>query len=268
MAGSNSTFLGVDRDGDDWIAVGYSNQDTFGVTRFESIQNLWEDFGDQAKRIVVDAPIGLCDSLEVPDPKGIVSEDELSRHCDTLARKVIGDRHPSVFTPPCRAAAELAADGEPYEKVNQRNKDRTGKGLTQQAAHIAPGIVEIDTLLRNGGDPETLVEGHPEVCFRALSDENLKHSKKSAPGVDERLSLLESTVEYDCEVWRKLAKELAEEGYTVGLDDLLDALVLTLTAIAPDDELQTLPRDPPIDSKGLPMQMVYRRERPFRICRE
>jgi predicted RNase H-like nuclease len=46
----------------------------------------------------------------------------------------------------------------------------------------------------------------------------------------------------------------------VQLDDLLDALVLALTARAPPDQFRRLPPDPPTDAEGLPMQMVYRAE--------
>lgn len=62
-----------------------------------------------------------------------------------------------------------------------------------------------------------------------------------------------------------LARNLADEGYSVGLDDLLDPLVLAVTAAAPEDEFQALPTDPPTDGTGLPMQMVYRRTEQFDV---
>ncbi len=45
---------------------------------------------------------------------------------------------------PCRDAAKVAADGAEYSEVHETNEDRTGKGLMQQAANIAPGIVEVE----------------------------------------------------------------------------------------------------------------------------
>lgn len=170
-----------------------------------------------------------------------------------------------MFTAPCRKAVELAADDVPYRKVNEANRDHTGKGLMRQAANIAPCIFEVDELLRAEGDPDVLVEGHPEVCFRAFGDSDLDHSKKTAPGVDERLSLLQSTGEYKQGTWRRLAGELADEGHSTGLDDLLDALALAVTAGASCDELQKIPEDPPQDEEGLPMQMVYRRDETFEV---
>jgi predicted RNase H-like nuclease len=265
MAGENWSYIGVDRDGSDWIAVGYSEHSPLGATVYDTIDQLWAVHGDRADRIVVDVPIGLCSSLEHPDPCGRITDGELSRHCDDLARTVIGSRSSSVFTAPCRTAVELAADGAEYSEVNETNREHTGKGLMQQAANIAPCIVEVDELLRDDGDPDILVEGHPVVCFRAFGDSDLDHSKKTAPGVDERLSLLESTGEYERGTWRQLARELADEGYSAGLDDLLDALALAVTAGASSDELQTIPPDPPEDDEGLPMQMVYRRDEPFEV---
>jgi len=265
MAGENWSYLGVDRDGSDWIAVGYSEQGPIEATVYGSINQLWAGHGHTADHIVVDVPIGLCSSLDDPEPCGRITDGELSRHCDDLAKTVIGSRFSSVFTAPCRMAVELAADGAPYSEVNEANRDHTGKGLMQQAANIAPCIIEVDELLRDDGDPDILVEGHPEVCFRAFGDSDLGHSKKTAPGVDERLSLLDSIGEDERGTWRRLARELADEGHSTGLDDLLDALALAVTAGASSDELQTLPADPPEDDEGLPMQMVYRRDEPFDI---
>jgi len=51
-----------------------------------------------------------------------------------------------VFTAPGRNAAKAAADGAEYSDVNETNKDRTAKGLMQQAANIAPAIVEVKEL--------------------------------------------------------------------------------------------------------------------------
>lgn len=168
-----------------------------------------------------------------------------------------------MFTAPARAAAHEAASGEPYASVNATNKDKTGKGLMQQAANIAPGIVAVEQLLLDDGDPEILVEGHPEVCFRAFNGTPLQHSKKTAPGVTERLAALETVDRYNRGDWRSLADQLRAEDHSVGIDDLLDALALALTACSPDNQFHRLPEDPPTDTNGVPMQMVYRAADPF-----
>ena len=43
----------------------------------------------------------------------------------------------------------------------------------------------------------------------------------------------------------------------VRLDDAVDAMVAALTASAEGSALRTLPPNPPKDSVGLPMEMVY-----------
>jgi predicted RNase H-like nuclease len=148
--------------------------------------------------------------------------------------------------------------------VNQTNKDLTGKGLTQQSANLADGIYAVDQLLQEKEACDRLVEGHPEVCFQAFADEPLRHSKKTAPGVNERLTALESTDEYEKGDWRTIAQHLGDEDYPAGLDDVLDATALAVTACATEGEdLQKLPQHPREDSKGRPMQIIYRRREPF-----
>jgi predicted RNase H-like nuclease len=264
MTGNSWRYVGVDWDSGAWIAVGYPGDGDASVAAFETIEELWTTHGESADRIVVDVPVGLCESRETesgcPETDG-----ELSRPCDDLARQVLGSRWPSVFTAPCRVAAEKVVEGAEYSEVNETNRDRTGKGLMQQAANIAPGIVEVDDLLRNEGDSTVLVEGHPEVCFRAFAGGPLQYSKRTAPGMAERLTALEDNTEYEAGTWRRLAETLGQQGHDTGADDLLDALSLAITARAPESEFQQLPREPRDDGAGLPMQMVYRRDTPFAI---
>ncbi len=251
-----SQYVGVDWATGSWVAVGYSSEQSEPTADvFETVEELWTQYGETATRIVVDVPIGLCDA-----ETGIEASGERSRKCDSLARAAIGSRWSSVFTPPARKAAQLAAGGASYAEVNETNKEVTGKGLTQQAANISAGIVAVDELLRGEADPEIVLEGHPEVCFRALAGHELAYSKHTAAGIDERLSILEDVPEYEPGTWRQVASMVAASGHRVGIDDLLDAFALALTACASSEEFRRLPADPPTDAEGLPMQMVYRSE--------
>lgn len=255
--------IGADRADGSWIAVGYTANGAVEAALFDNIGDLWNAHGVTARRIVVDVPIGLCGSRD-DDPACCVETDgERSRRCDDLARPVIGPRSSSVFTAPSRPAARLAAEGAEYSEVNEMNRSHTGKGLTQQAANIAPGIVEVEEFLLDTEATDTVFEGHPEVCFRAFGSTPLSHSKKTAPGVVERLSLLESVPEYTEGSWRTVVQSVADSDVEPAVDDVLDALALALTARAPDDAFHHLPSDPPTDTKGLPMEMVYRRAKPF-----
>lgn len=261
MVGNDKHCVGVDWSSGKWLAVAYSDQEPPSVGVFGTIRDLWDTYSETVERLVIDIPIGLCGSLDDAGEGGCYLEDgELSRRCDDLARSVIGPRYPSVFTPPARDAAKLALRNGLHDDINKLNEELTGKGLTKQAANIAVGIVEVEELLLDGVDHEVVVEGHPEVCFRAFKSEHLQHSKKTAAGVDERLCALESVADYREGSWRELAHDLRTERRDVGFDDLFDAIALALTARAPDSEFKKLPPEPPVDSKNLPMQMVYRAE--------
>ena len=261
----SSTYVGVDWSSGVWLAVAYSDDrdDPEGFVA-EEISEVWTEYGASASRIVVDVPIGLCEPDESGDGGCVVDEDgQLSRECDDLGRSVIGDRYRSVFTAPCREAARLAADGIEHAEVSDVNRSVTGKGLTQQAASICKGIVDVEELLLNMEDSEPFVEGHPEVCFRAFNGEPLSYRKKTALGVDERLSAFETVPEYSDGDWRTVVQQLDGVEFDIGMDDVLDAFALALTACAPDKEYRQLPENPPTDARGLPMQMVYRSETPF-----
>ncbi|OAQ51345.1 hypothetical protein HTG_17565 [Natrinema mahii] len=255
----STQYVGVDWSSGEWVSIAYTDgSETPSVAVFEEITGVWDHYGDSARRIVVDVPIGLCDSLESEACSCVEEDGALSRRCDDLARTVIGSQYRSVFTAPAREAATVAAAGADHSDISDKNEELTGKRLTQQAAGIAEGIVEVDNLLQGDGDPEVLVEGHPEVCFRTLNGTPLEHSKHTAAGVAERLAVLRTVDEYTRGDWHTVARELGSEGYRVGLDDVLDAFILALTACAPKGQFHRLPSDPPHDAEGLPMQMVYR----------
>jgi predicted RNase H-like nuclease len=265
MTGKSQRYVGVDWANGDWVAVCCTQDGPTDAQIHEDIEELF-DVHEDAERIVIDIPIGLCDADSESGVCGCEIEDdeEHVRTCDKLARKVVGDRYPSVFNPPARKAAKKASNGDQYGNVKELNEDITGKGLTRQAANLSTAIMQVDGILPDNGDEEWLLEGHPEVCFCAFNGSELNHSKTSAGGVYERLNALEQCEEYQRDDWMDLV-----DGSGVGavdLDDLLDALALSLTAIADfDGDLNTLPGDPCNDEQGLPMQMVYRADTEFDI---
>lgn len=255
--------LGVDWASGAWVSVIYPDRGDPRVEVSSSIADLWDDVGKRSERMVVDVPIGLCGSLAAESDPCLEQDGKLSRQCDRLARRAIRPRASSVFPTPARNAVQLAADGADYAIANKKNRALTGKGVMQQAVSMAPGIIAVDRLLEAGADPEVLVEGHPELSFRAFMDSALQYSKKTAAGVAERLAALEEVPEYSPRDWRELANQLRDEDHQVTLDDLLDALGLALTAGAREQEFQQLPPKPPEDLQGRPMRMVYRRSEPF-----
>ena len=118
--------------------------------------------------IAVDMPIGL---LAESQPGG--------RDCDRLARRLLGRRASSVFTPPTRPLLEATR----YEQV------RTS-GLSIQAFNILPKIREVDRLLTPALQ-HRVYEAHPELAFRTLAGHPMQYRKKTVAGREERLRALE-----------------------------------------------------------------------------
>lgn len=263
MATTPWRYIGVDWDSGGWIAVGYPEVGDPGVATYCTFEKLWQEHRDTAERVVVDIPIGLCGTSDAPD--GCIEHgDSLSRQCDHLARKLIGPRSSSVFPAPCRAAVDAAVDDASHSELSEINRTQTNKGLTQQAVSIIPGVRQVDAVLAENDADETVVEGHPEVCFRAFADDDLQFHKATAQGMATRLEAMASSTEYELGTWRDLADRLADT-QAVGLDDLVDGLGLALTAKADSSECHSLPNTDsvPTDANGRPMQMVYRRPEPF-----
>lgn len=152
---------------------------------------------------------------------------------------------------PCRTAVYA-----PREDASRVNRMRTGQGLSCQTLNIIAKIRAADSLLR--GRPELrgrVRESHPEVCFQMLNGgASLRWNKKAGDGLRERMCILRRHCPsadrvYETALARYRRSELAR-------DDILDALVLAVTAAWPG-RLRTLPATPERDSAGLPMEIVY-----------
>jgi predicted RNase H-like nuclease len=197
-----------------------------------------ELFGDAERFCVlaIDIPIGLPDSV----PRAV----------DIIARKLIQPRGSSVFPAPARST--LAA--EDYADACARSRIACGKALSQQAFAILPKIREVDYMLRTKPELRTRVyEVHPEVCFRTWSAAPLAEPKKSGLGFTVRLGLVNAVFPGAFErVRRDISRRSAAD------DDILDAFAALWTAGRIEQGTAvTLPHaDPPVDSVGLPMQML------------
>jgi predicted RNase H-like nuclease len=187
--------------------------------------------------IAVDIPIGL---LGASQPGG--------RECDRQARRLLGHRASSVFTPPIRAL--LAATQ--YEQVRSQ-------GLSIQTFGILPKIREVDQLMT----PElqkVVYEAHPELAFRSLAGAPMRHNKKTHEGREERLRTLEQA---PGRLFRKIRHifENARRTYKctqVALDDILDAYVVAWIALRiASGQGNRLPTNPRVDQKGLRMEIWY-----------
>jgi predicted RNase H-like nuclease len=109
-------------------------------------------------RIVLDVPIGLCAA---------------GRSCDAEARRLLGRRASSVFTPPCRAALCATSQAD----ASRLNLAAGGKGIGCQGFGILSRIATVDALMR----PELqrrVHEGHPEVSFAVVRGAPMEHAKR------------------------------------------------------------------------------------------
>jgi len=181
----------------------------------------------------IDIPIGLLDG---------------SRACDKAARKLLGQpRGTSVFAAPCRAALRA----KNHTEASAVSRQRTSKGLSQQAWGIASKIKEVDDALT----PECqqwAIEVHPEVCFWALSGQHpMANNKKTEGGVSERLILLRT-------VFPAIQRHLANRPPGVGKDDLLDAAAAAAwTAVRMHEGKALHVCNPERDEKSLSVVIWY-----------
>lgn len=185
--------------------------------------------------VCVDIPIGLSDG---PEP----------RACDAAARKLLGRRASSVFTPPVRACLSARS----YCDAAAIHRKSAGKGLSKQSFYIMDKIRQVDELLTPAMQTR-IREIHPEVTFCVLNGSRpLGHNKKTLAGRNERIALL--TELFPAAVGMI---ETAVRAREVGADDILDALAAAWTAAqAALGQAATLPEQPERDGRGLRMEIL------------
>lgn len=209
----------------------------FGVE--ETVTDILSDVQGDA-HVLIDIPIGLKE------------RGKTERECDIAAREMLRPkRHSSVFPAPCRQALQI----DSYERAAEKNQKVTGRKLSRQTWGLVPKIREVDELLRRYPQAKDVVrEAHPELLFRGLAGGAMAHNKKTREGFTERMTILQ-LFEPDAKSLIATAF-LTHGGFEATRDDVVDAFALAICAQHPA-RLKTLPANPPIDPKGLPMQMVY-----------
>ena len=203
-------------------------------------------------RVFVDIPIGLPDKRN-PEP----------RQCDLEARRLLNRdrcgtllpvgkrRGTSVFPAPARETL----DAKDYLDACAINQMATGKKVGKQVFTIFDKIRDADQLLRDNASARAIVsEVHPELCFWGLNDGHpMQHNKKQLPGRNERLTVLQSCWPQAKSVWDEICSLYHRN--EVAYDDITDAMVAAVIARA--NLLNRFPEEPPRDTKGLPMQMIW-----------
>jgi predicted RNase H-like nuclease len=189
-----------------------------------------------AEVVAVDMPIGFQETAE---PGG--------RVCERLARSRLGPRRSSVFATPSRGALAAAS----YRRALAVNRRGGGPGLSKQCFHLFPKMREIDALMTPALQARVR-ECHPELAFATLAGAPMAHPKRTREGRAERLAALTAA---------GLPREALEPHpfprRLAAPDDLLDAAAVALSArrIARGEAL-VLPEAPPLDPRGLRMEIV------------
>ena len=231
-------FVGVDGCPKGWFAVSIHENDHYEINIFDHIETLWQEFKKSAL-ILVDIPIGL------PHWR--------SRLCDVEARKLLGKRGSSVFPAPSREAIQQPD----YENACKVNQKILGKKLSLQTWSICPKIKQVDDVMNRNEQARKLIrESHPEIGFWALAGGSaMVYNKKTGEGFEERLTLLKNVNMNTEQVVNEAMQTFRRKD--VARDDILDALSLAITAASPSETIMTIPENPELDVKGLPMEIVY-----------
>lgn len=232
--------LGIDGCRAGWIAISL-DEDNAGYWLLES-QQVLGDYFEEYDRIFIDVPIGL-------------TEEQYVRECDQELREVLGPGYQSsVFSPPIRPALHAPT----YAEASMTSFEATGKKVTLQSWNITPNIRAVDQYLQNDESlRDKIFESHPELLFQKLNGGNsILQKKATKKGIRHRLGLLKEKSPFADDFFRDIKEEYRRN--QVDEDDIVDAMVLALYAqYSLDQEMKTLPEEPPTDSTGLPMAIHY-----------
>lgn len=224
---------GVDGCRAGWVAFKVELPSLATSVEIVDLPELLSSRPDDLLCLAIDIPIGLLDC---------------SRPCDKAARKLLGQpRGTSVFAAPCRAALSATT----HAAASQINREKTGRGLSQQAFGIIPKIKQVDDAIR-AECQRWAFEVHPEVCFWALNQRRpMAHNKKTSEGASERVSLLRPIFP---DIDRHLA---ANRPPRVGADDLVDAAAAAWTGLRFHNAAAQQVCPPECDKKGLGVVIWY-----------
>jgi predicted RNase H-like nuclease len=180
--------------------------------------------------IAVDMPIGLPNTGR--------------RACDIATRAQLGVRRSSVFPSPIRPML----DATTYEEALAIGRSIDGRGLSRQAFNLIPRIRDVDEHITRRKQA-WIGEAHPELCFALLLGRPCAASKKTAEGRAERMSAIAG-------VYPDALERIAEPHPGAGIDDVLDAYALTVTARRLNEGTVIRLGDSARDARGLRQEVI------------
>ena len=220
------TVLGVDGRPGGWVGV---LVDGDGLRSWAS-GSFCDMLALGATVTAVDIPIGL--------PVG-----GRRRAADVAARQSLGPQRSSVFFTPPRAA--LAA--HTHQQACELSRAAGSTGVSIQTFGIMTKIAEVDDALRDPAARSRVVEVHPEVSYRELSQGRPLPPKRRPEGRRERLALLQD--------WLPGIALPVPRPLRATPDDCLDALVCAWTGLRwLRGQADVLGGG--LDATGLPMRIV------------
>lgn len=236
--------VGIDACPGGWIAARAGDAGDVEFSLHADIAGCWRGNRGAALQLI-DIPIGLGSGR---------------RACDMAAKRLLGRHNSRVFLTPPRRSVEAGG----YAEANTISREQCGLGVSKQCWNILPKVRQVDAFL--AATPEArgvLRECHPEVCLAALNSENaeprpIAANKKSDEGAEIRMTLIAGHLP-GAPAALRIALTAFPKG-SVARDDLVDALAALVTALGimrEPDSLRTLPESPPLDERGLAMEMVY-----------
>jgi predicted RNase H-like nuclease len=229
-ASTPQAVLGVDGCPAGWVAVALAGDacEAWVHRSFDELLQSWP----AAAVIAVDMPIGLV-------ARGWRSADAAARRF--LAE--LGRPRASVFEVPPRRALRATSHAE----ACRLSRAHAGKGISIQAFHLFPKILEVDRHARDA----RLIEVHPEVSFAIMARGRVAlASKKTREGATARRRLLSR------EGIRIPAQLATTPG--VGIDDILDAAAAAWSGRRwlRGEALELPPASPDLDACGRVIRVV------------
>lgn len=239
-----AVWVGAHYSGDSWLAVAFDAAGYDHAAIFDGVGDCWLRYQDVAEAVLVDVPIGLSAGGD--------------RACDRLARDYMGSRASAVVSPPVPGAIRKRRYGV-ASRVHER---QAGTSLSEQAFAMSDAVAVLGDLLTEFPRASDVVaESNPALCYRAFAGDPLERDRDTAGGYAERLRTLTS-LDRDAPPAVQSAAE-AVAGHDVAVSDVLDAMALAYTAWPGGGDRYSLPRDPPTDDDGNPMELVYRAASPL-----
>lgn len=231
MSDNHKWVAGVDGCRIGWFVVLWDGEEYFEDKVCPTFQDVVQLIPEPAIT-AVDMPIGLLDQPE-----------EGGRVCDREARRLLGPRRSSVFSPPTRQVLML---NHPVR-------------LSKQVYALLPKMREVDEVMRqNPALQQRVKEVHPELCFYgAGGSQPMSSSKKKPAGKEERIDTLVQKFGESWQRWyQKVQKKYLRK--EVAIDDILDASIAVWSALRIlNKKAERIPSNPPEDEKGLRMEMWY-----------